>query len=70
MSSHIRTLRINVQCRSMCDQISDIDSRFSNVKFPIFVRMAAKQGWVTVLGVICPFLYTTFRLKRVNDGSM
>ncbi len=41
-----------------------------NVKFPIFVRMAAKQGWVTELGVICPFLYTTFRLKRVNNEKI
>ncbi len=25
------------------------------------------QGSVTVSGAICPFLYVTFRLKRVND---
>ena len=24
------------------------------------------KGWVTVLGVICPFLYESFRLNRVN----
>ena len=28
------------------------------------------QGWVTVLGVICPFLYKTFRLKRVNNEKI
>ncbi len=28
------------------------------------------QGWVTESGVICPFLYTTSRLKRVNNAKL
>ncbi len=28
------------------------------------------EGWVTLLGVICPFLRTTFRLKGVNQGKI
>ena len=28
------------------------------------------EGRVTVLGVICPFLYATFRPKRVNNEKM
>ena len=28
------------------------------------------EGRVTVLGVICPFLYATFRLKRVNNEKI
>ncbi len=29
-----------------------------------------RQGRITVLGVVCPFLYATFRLKRVNNEKM
>ena len=36
------------------------------VKEIITQRSDIMQGWVTVLGVICPFLYEIFRLKRVK----
>ncbi len=41
----------------------------STVFFPTQI-MVKLQGCVTVLGVICPFLYETFRLKRVNSEKI
>ncbi len=31
---------------------------------------ADTQGWVSVSGVICPFLYAAFRVKRVNNEKI
>ncbi len=33
-------------------------------------RMYKLQGWVTESGVICPFFYIIFRLKRVNKPRL
>ena len=35
-----------------------------------YISCSHFQGWVTVLGAICPFFYATFRLKRVNDEKI
>ena len=36
----------------------------------IGVKRMSAQGRVMVSGVICPFLYATFRLKRVNNEKI
>ena len=47
----------------------DILSYMHNIAIPTKDLGSGWEGWVTVLGVICPFLYVTFRHNRANNGS-